>query len=68
MAKQLTDIEKELQEMAVFKWDKFVELVGLDVTKFVICNKKKSGKSIRQIATSVGMGRDKVHRICRVCP
>lgn len=62
------DIDRQLQELAVTDWANFKLLTGVDSTNYMICVKKKAGKSIRQIAHSLSINRDKVHRVCRVCP
>ena len=64
----MTDKERELRELALTRWDDFVVLVGLDVSDYEICIKRKEGKSVRQIARSVAKSKSKVHRICQVCP
>lgn len=68
MAISRQDIDRQLQEMALTNWEEFKRLTGVDTTNFIICSKRKEGKSIRQIALIVSRNRDKVHRVCKICP
>ena len=61
-------IDKELQEMAFNRWEEFKQLTGLDITNFIICNEKKKGKSLNQIAITARVTKSKVQRVCKVCP
>ena len=64
----VSSVDIELRELALTNWTEFKKLTGIDETNFRICQKKKEGKSIRQIAAIVRVGRDRVHRVCKACP
>lgn len=66
MAKE--NIDRQLQEMALTQWEDFKKLLGIDPTNFIICKERKGGKSYNQIAIATKTHREKVRRVCKVCP
>ena len=64
----IIDVDRQLRELAMTRWEDFKKVTGLDTTNFIICTKRQEGKSIRQIAMITKLKRDKVHRMCQVCP
>lgn len=65
---QTKAIDEQLREMAMFRWDEFKKITGLDTSNFEICVKRKNGMSIRQIAQTTKVSKSRVHRLCAVCP
>lgn len=63
----MTDVEKFLQELAVTDWNKFVQITGLDTLQVSICQQRKKGKSIRQIARKTGMPPASIQSRCKKC-
>ncbi len=68
MTDKESKVYKEMKEMAANRFDEFLELAGVDLTKFVVCSKKKEGKTLSQIATIAKVTKSKAQRICKVCP
>lgn len=68
MAAHTQAIDKQLQEMAMFRWEEFKKITGLDTSNFEICVKRRNGMSIRQIALSTKVSKSRVHRLCGICP
>lgn len=62
------NIDEIFHEMAINQWEDFKKLVNIDSTNFVICIKKKEGKSIRQISSITKVPKTTVSRICNTCP
>lgn len=64
----MTDLDRQLQALALTDWNKFSELIKLDTRKLDICLRRKRGKSVRQIAQALKMAKSSVGEICKICP
>ena len=62
------EVDRQLREIALTDWNKFKEITGLDLTKFLVCAKRKEGKSLNQISQITKIHRSSVNRICKTCP
>jgi hypothetical protein len=57
--KYYTELDKNLQQLAIMDWPAFVELVGYDNIKAAkICILKSRGKSYSQIANKLRITKD----------
>ena len=63
--KYFTELDKELQQLAMVDWPTFCQLLGDDaITSAKVCILKSRGKSLNQIATKLSIGREKVRYDC----
>lgn len=65
---QMEIADRQLRELAMTRWDDFKKLTGLDVTNFIICMGRAEGKSYNQISIATKVHKEKVRRVCRICP
>jgi hypothetical protein len=64
-----TELDQQLQEMAVTDWIKFVELIGLDsINKAKICLMKKQQRTLKYMAYRTKMPLSTVGLNCKRCP
>lgn len=64
-----TDLDKELQQLALIDWATLVNLIGEDaIMAAKVCLLKKRGKSLVQIASKLRTTKSKVETRCKHCP
>lgn len=64
----MTELDKELQQIALLNWQQFVQLVGEDaITAAKICMLRKQEYSYGEIAIKLKVNRDKASYECRKC-
>lgn len=64
-----TDLDRQLQQLALVDWARFVQLVGEDnVLAAKICLLKNRGKSVRSIAIRLSVAKHKAEYGCNKCP
>lgn len=64
-----TELDKDLQQLAILDWPAFVDLVGFDNIKAAkICILKSRGKSLRQTAYKLDITKGQVEYACKKCP
>lgn len=67
--KYFTDLDKELQQLALVDWPAFVKLMGEDnITSAKVCLLKSRGKSQNQTAIKLNTTRETVRWACKKCP
>lgn len=64
-----TDLDLQLQQLALVDWPTFVRLIGEDnILNAKVCLLKNRGKSHNQAAVKLNMSRDNVRYACKKCP
>jgi hypothetical protein len=68
MPAPMTDLDKQLQEIALMNWAQFVALIGEDaMIAAKICLLRKQDYSYGEIAMKLKVNRDKASYECRKC-
>lgn len=68
MDKYYTELDKELQQLALIDWATFVELVGHDsIVSAKICMLKSRGLSLNQISNRLSVTRRVAQVRCEKC-
>lgn len=68
MAKEITELDRKLQEIALFNWNQFVQLVGDDaILSAKICLLRTAGKSYGAITQKLGVTIDAARWNCNKC-
>ena len=66
--KQFTELDKELQGLALVDWSAFVRLVGDDaITSAKVCILKSRGKSLNQIGSRLDITKNQAQYQCGKC-
>ncbi|RFM30027.1 hypothetical protein [Deminuibacter soli] len=66
--KYYTDLDRDLQQLALVDWAAFVQLVGEEtITSAKICLLKTRGKSLNQIATRLNVTKNQAEYRCKKC-
>lgn len=66
----MTQLDNELQQLAINRWQEFVELIGDDPIQYAkICLLKQRGKSFGEIQNQLGITKDAVRwGVGKCCP
>lgn len=65
---EIQSLDGELQQLAVENWPEFLRLIGQQaVEQAKICQLRKKGKSVRQIANRLSLPKSTVHYSCGKC-
>ena len=68
MDQQLTDLDKQILEIANKNWEQFVMLIGEDaVIKAKICLLRQKQKSYGEIVVKLSVTKEQVRYACRSC-
>ena len=66
--KYYTDLDKELQQLALVDWPTFVDLIGEEnITAAKVCVLKQRGKSLNQISTKLRITHSQTRTRCNKC-
>lgn len=66
--KQFTELDKELQGLALVDWSAFVKLVGDDaIVSAKVCILKSRGKSLNQIGSRLDITKNQAQYQCAKC-
>jgi len=60
-------MEKELRDLAVTDWEKFKLVTELDTSTYAICQLRKQGKSLQQVANTLSVSKKTVRVACAKC-
>jgi hypothetical protein len=64
-----TDLDKELQQLALVDWPTFVNLIGEEnVVAAKVCLLKSRGKSLNQISNKLAITKSQSETRCKKCP
>ena len=63
--KYFTELDKELQQLALVDWPTFVKIIGeYNITAAKVCILKSRGKSLNQIATRLSISKRQAEGRC----
>lgn len=66
--KELTEIDKKLQQIALTDWPLFVSMVGADaIIRAKVCLLRKEGKSYEQVSTKLHISYKRARSRSRSC-
>lgn len=64
----MTDLDKQLQEIASKNWQQFAALIGDDAIKRAkVCLLRGKGKSYQQVSMKLGLSENQVRYACNTC-
>jgi hypothetical protein len=67
--KYYTELDRELQQLALIDWPTFVNLVGEEnITAAKVCILKNRGKSHNQISNKLSITKSQSETRCKKCP
>ena len=68
MSRKMTNLDQQLQELALTDWAAFVQLIGEDaIVSAKVCLLRKEMKSYGEICVKLGLTRDQVRYGCEKC-
>jgi hypothetical protein len=62
------EFNKQLQELALQKFDLFCQITGADIELAYVCTQVSKGRTHSSIAKSLGVKRQSVTQRCKRCP
>ncbi|MGN6438372.1 MAG: hypothetical protein ACTHMM_17650 [Agriterribacter sp.] len=66
--KYFSELDKDLQQLALVDWETFVRLVGEDaIISAKVCILRSRSKSINQIASRLSVTKNQVEYRCKKC-
>lgn len=64
----MTELDKELQKMALMNWEQFVALIGEDaIKKAKVCILRKEGNKYEYISMVMKLSKNQVQYACSSC-
>lgn len=67
--KYFTELDKDLQHLAMVDWPAFVQIVGFENIKAAkVCILKSRGKSLRQTSYKLDISKRQAEYACKKCP
>ncbi len=68
MTKPMTDLDKQLQQMALLNWDQFAQLIGPDaLIAAKVCLLRQDKRSYGEIAIKLKLAEHQVRYGCTKC-
>jgi len=64
---KISDLDKQLQELAVLDFQKFCRITNIDKVQVFICLERKKGRSMQYIANKAKMAKSTVINRCKKC-
>lgn len=68
MSNHFSELDKDLQQLALVDWQTFVQLIGEDaIVSAKVCILKSRSKSLQQIGSRLNITKNQVRNRCKQC-